>query len=138
VVLGSVFLLWLGTLGRAKRSHTSKTARQRSRRSQAQRLDAPRTTHHAFTGRFLLLAALFHLLLIWTWNPDYGGQRDWDLFCMAAIPATLFLLWQSQNWLKRSRVDGRLLLPAFLPLLLLQGLHLATWIYQNRLPWEWP
>ena len=24
------------------------------------------------------------------WNPDYGGQRDWDLFSLA-IPATLLL-----------------------------------------------
>jgi hypothetical protein len=65
------------------------------------------------TQRFLPVAALAHLLLMIIWNPDYGGQRDWDLFSLAWIPTTL-------------------------PLVLLQALHSAAWVYQNTLPWTWP
>ena len=45
----------------------------------------------AYSG-FLFLAAGAYLFLIFTWNPDYGGQRDWDLFSTAAWPATHGLL----------------------------------------------
>ncbi|RME54348.1 MAG: hypothetical protein D6790_16830 [Caldilineae bacterium] len=83
--------------------------------------------------RFLLWAAGCHLLLTWVWNPDYGGQRDWDLFSLAAIPTALLLARTLPRVLSR-----RALTPATLPLLLLQALHAAAWIYQNRLPWNWP
>lgn len=83
--------------------------------------------------RFFLLAAGFHLLLTWLWNPDYGGQRDWDLFSLAAIPTALLLA----HLLPR-RLSRRALVPAVLPLLLVQALHTTAWIYQNRLPWNWP
>ena len=42
--------------------------------------------------RFLLLATFLYLLFTWLWNPDYGGQRDWDLFSLAALPSTLLLV----------------------------------------------
>ena len=81
----------------------------------------------------LALAALGHLLLITVWNPDYGGQRDWDLFSLAWIPVTLWLLSVAQG--KRT---ARAIWAGFAPLALLQTLHTAAWVYQNTLPWQWP
>lgn len=83
---------------------------------------------------FLALATACHLLLTWIWNPDYGGQRDWDLFSLSAVPLALLtahLLWQ--RIAHPQRVAHRLI-----PLLMLQYAQLATWVYQNTLPWEWP
>jgi hypothetical protein len=85
-------------------------------------------------SRFLAIAALAYLLFICVWNPDYGGQRDWDLFSLAALPATLWLA----LLLPRVLPEWRALLAGATPLLLLQGLHTLAWIYQNTLPWEWP
>ncbi len=85
-------------------------------------------------GVFLRTAALAYLLLICTWNPDYGGQRDWDLFSLAALPATLWLL----HWLPRALPHSRQLLAGTVPLILYQGIHTLSWVYQNTLPWEWP
>jgi hypothetical protein len=82
---------------------------------------------------FLTIAALFYLALIVVWNPDYGGQRDWDLFSLAWIPITLWLV-----SFARARLDDRSLLVGFAPLIVLQALHTAVWVYQNTLPWEWP
>jgi hypothetical protein len=82
---------------------------------------------------FLAIAAFCYLLFIWVWNPDYGGQRDWDLFSLAAIPLTLAWV-----WLLARLLDRRYLIQGVAPLLLLQALHTAAWIYQNTLPWEWP
>ena len=83
---------------------------------------------------FLFLAAAFHLLLIWAWNPDYGGQRDWDLFSLATMPSALLLAYL----LPRLLTERRQLFAATLPLLTLQALHTIAWIYQNTLPWSWP
>jgi hypothetical protein len=83
---------------------------------------------------FLLLAALSYQLFTWVWNPDYGGQRDWDLFSLAAIPATLLLA----TTLPRRFADPRYLTGGTIPLLMLQWLQLAAWVYQNTLPWDWP
>ena len=83
---------------------------------------------------FLLLAASCYALFTWLWNPDYGGQRDWDLFSLAALPAAA---WLAQLWPARfssSQVAWRVLMPG----IVYQGLHTAAWIYQNTLPWEWP
>jgi hypothetical protein len=85
-------------------------------------------------GLFLLTAALFHMALIWVWNPDYGGQRDWDLFSLALLPLTLLLAY----WLPRFLGRGWYCWFAAAPLVLLQALHTAAWVYQNTLPWEWP
>lgn len=83
---------------------------------------------------FLLLATLTYLLFIWVWNPDYGGQRDWDLFSLAALPMTLLLI----ALLPRALNRGRLLAGAAAPLILVQGMHTVLWIFQNTRPWEWP
>ncbi len=77
-------------------------------------------------------AAAFYLLFAAVWNPDYGGQRDWDLFSLAALPVTLLLALA----LSRALPTGRRW--AVAPLLLVQGLHTAAWIFQNTRPWEWP
>jgi hypothetical protein len=90
----------------------------------------PRTPH----SMFLLLATFAYLFFVWVWNPDYGGQRDWDLFSLAAIPAALLLA----TTLPRRFADPRYLQAGTIPLLMLQWLHSAAWLYQNTLPWEWP
>ena len=82
---------------------------------------------------FLAVAALSHLALIVVWNPDYGGQRDWDLFSLAWIPATL---WLAAVAAKRLSPPYRA--AGFVPLIVLQALHTAAWVYQNTLPWSWP
>lgn len=83
--------------------------------------------------RFLAIAAGGLLLLTWLWNPDYGGQRDWDLFSLASIPLALLLASQLPRILTR-----RQLAVGLMPLLIVQAMHLFAWIYQNTLPWEWP
>jgi hypothetical protein len=67
------------------------------------------------------------------WNPDYGGQRDWDLFSLAWIPVTLWLV-----SVARANFDNTTLLAGFAPLIVLQAMHTVAWIYQNTLPWHWP
>ncbi|MCB0161347.1 MAG: hypothetical protein KDD83_24600, partial [Caldilineaceae bacterium] len=81
----------------------------------------------------LSIAAAFYLLFTFLWNPDYGGQRDWDLFSLAALPTTLLLVTVAPRLLR-----DRYLAPAMAPLILVQVLHTAAWIYQNTLPWQWP
>jgi hypothetical protein len=83
--------------------------------------------------RFLLIAAAFQLLFIAVWNPDYGGQRDWDLFSLAWLSPTLLLA-----LLLPRTLHGRSLIGGVAPLLLLQAWHTLAWIYQNTLPWQWP
>lgn len=84
--------------------------------------------------RFITIAFISHLLLIWSWNPDYGGQRDWDLFSLASLPGALLLalLLPRQLSHPRYRQGGAI------GLLMLQCFHTVAWIYQNTLPWEWP
>jgi hypothetical protein len=77
--------------------------------------------------------AALYLLLIWTWNADYGGQRDWDLFAPAAIPAAVWLAYL----LPRALPERRALAGAAWALVAAQALHTATWIYQNTRPWSW-
>jgi hypothetical protein len=74
------------------------------------------------------------LLLILTWNPDYGGQRDWDLFAPAAAPAAALLAYV----LPRALPEVEALWAAAWALIPVQGFHTAAWVYQNTLPWEWP
>lgn len=94
----------------------------------------PPNAHHSPAVMFLLIATVAYLLFVWVWNPDYGGQRDWDLFSLAAIPATVLLA----TTLPRRFADQRYLQAGTIPLLMLQWLHLAAWVYQNTLPWTWP
>ena len=96
-----------------------------ARRSPAAQMDE--------TRRFVTIAAIFHLLLIAVWNPDYGGQRDWDLFSLAWIPTTLWLV-----SVARAKLNDATLLAGFAPLIVFQALHTAAWVYQNTLPWAWP
>ncbi len=123
VVLPALLLLWLGTF----------PARLRSMES---RLQLPGTSESAgeLGTRFLLIAAACYWLFVWFWNPDYGGQRDWDLFSLSAIPSALLLAWL----LPRRLRSPWLLRAGALPLLLFQALHSAAFVYQNRLPWQWP
>lgn len=85
-------------------------------------------------GVFLLAASAFYLLFIWVWNPDYGGQRDWDLFSLSAIPLAALTVWMGTRVL----VHRRLLWSGLAPLILLQMLHTAAWIWSNTIPWQWP
>lgn len=86
------------------------------------------------TLRFFATAALCHLLLITVWNPDYGGQRDWDLFSLQAVSTAAWLVATAQAWI----ADRRVLVAGLAPLVVLQATQTATWVYQNTLPWEWP
>ena len=88
----------------------------------------------AATLRFFTVAAVGHLLLITVWNPDYGGQRDWDLFSLHAVTTFVWLGAQARQILR----DNRLLAAGFAPLIVLQALQTAAFVYQNTLPWEWP
>lgn len=117
VVLPALLLLWGGTFRAGRRSTERGLADEETQ-----------------TARFLLTAASCYWLFVWLWNPDYGGQRDWDLFSLSAIPAALLLAWS----LPRRLTVARLLWAGGLPLILFQALHTAAWVYQNRLPWQWP
>lgn len=81
-------------------------------------------------GVFLALTAGFYLLLTLVWNADYGGQKDWDLFSPAAIPAALLLGWL----LARALPERRALRAAGWALVSAQGFHLLAWIWQNTRP----
>lgn len=83
---------------------------------------------------FLAIAAICYLLFTWVWNPDYGGQRDWDLFSPAGLPITLLLILLLPQLLPTRRY----LLAGAIPLIMVQWLHTAAWIYQNTQPWSWP
>lgn len=82
---------------------------------------------------FLALATALYWLFTWVWNPDYGGQRDWDLFSLAALPSTLLLA----RLLPRALPRPCDLAEAGLALTAMSAAHTAAWIYQNTLPWEW-
>jgi len=84
--------------------------------------------------RLLLIMTASYLLFIWTWNPDYGGRRDWDLFAPAAVPAALLLGYV----LPRVLPERSALLRAGQALIACQALHTIAWIYQNTRPWMWP
>jgi hypothetical protein len=84
--------------------------------------------------RFLLIYAGLYLGFILTWNADFGGQRDWDLYSLAAIPAMLLFSYT----LPRVLADRRRLAQAGWALVAAQGYHTIAWVYQNTRPWEWP
>ncbi len=83
---------------------------------------------------FFALATLGSLLFVMLWNPDYGGQRDWDLFSLASLPLTVLAAWLLGRALpaEPARWEAALLLGA------LSLLHTGAWVYQNTLPWSWP
>lgn len=117
VVLPALLLLWAGTLRGGWRSIVSVLS------------DGEKNA-----VRFLLIATICYWLFVWLWNPDYGGQRDWDLFSLSTIPSTLLLVWLLPRWL----TSPLLLQAAVWPLILFQALHSAAFIYQNTRPWQWP
>jgi hypothetical protein len=80
---------------------------------------------------FLAVAAGFYLLFTWTWNPDYGGQRDWDLFAPAAWPLMLLaagLFTRLADEREFLAADGLILSAASL-------LFTAAWVYTNTQPY---
>jgi len=91
----------------------------------------PRVPRRDGAFRLLLVMSLLYLLLTLTWNPDYGGQRDWDLFAPAALPAAILFGYV----LSRALPERNALRSAGWTLIAAQALHTAMWIYQNTLPW---
>ncbi len=94
----------------------------------------PRVRQGTDWSRLLLIATAGYLLFAWTWNPDYGGQRDWDLFAPATIPLTLLLADRLTAALPER--DGRA--QAGVILIAAQAFHTIAWVYQNTQPWTWP
>lgn len=86
------------------------------------------------TFRLLAVMACSYLLLTLIWNADYGGQRDWDLFSPAAVPAALLLAYT----LPRAMPEKWMLRAAAWALITTQAVHTAAWIYQNTLPLPYP
>ncbi|HEY66321.1 MAG TPA: hypothetical protein G4O02_17360, partial [Caldilineae bacterium] len=84
--------------------------------------------------RLLLLASGCYLLFTWTWNPDYGGQRDWDLFAPAAVPLALLLA----DRLMAALPEAEAYVQVGIGLVAAQAFHTIAWIYQNTQPWSWP
>ena len=82
---------------------------------------------------FLFVAASAYVLLTWLWNPDYGGQRDWDLFAPAAWPATMLAVY----WLTRVFQNSVLVRTATI-IIAVQFVHTLAWVYSNTRPWHWP
>ncbi len=89
-----------------------------------------RVTRGDRTGMFLAVMSISYLLLTLVWNADYGGQKDWDLFSPAAVPAALLLGYL----LGRALPEQRVLRGAGLALLAAQAAHTLAWIWQNTLP----
>lgn len=81
------------------------------------------------TGRFLLVLAGCHLLLTLVWNADYGGQKDWDLFSPAALPAALLLAWA----LPRALAERSAFRAGAWAIVATQAFHLLAWIWRNTL-----
>ncbi len=75
---------------------------------------------------FLALATASYLLFTWTWNPDYGGRKDWDLFACVGIPLNVLAsLLSTRVWNgEKLRENGFLLVMSSL-------LHTAFWINYN-------
>jgi hypothetical protein len=132
LLVAPVVLPGLAVMGAYAALSRSKTQISQSLQSPISKTETP---SHALPSSipFLTTAALFYLLFTFLWNPDYGGQRDWDLFSLASLPTTLLLVAVAPRLL-----HGPRLLWGMAPLILLQALHTATWIYQNTLPWNWP
>jgi hypothetical protein len=87
-----------------------------------------------FTDRdysyFLGLTGAIYLLLTWLWNPDYGGQKDWDLFAPSAFVYTLLAgyLWVRALPQRQQLAQGSLFVLA------VSLLHTAAWILVNTQP----
>ncbi len=82
---------------------------------------------------FLTLASAFYLLFTWTWNPDYGGRKDWDLFACVGIPLNLLAAFTATRAWSREELMGNGLL-----LVLASLIHTAFWISFNFHPPQFP
>jgi hypothetical protein len=81
-------------------------------------------------GYFLGLTAAMYLLLTWLWNPDYGGQKDWDLFAPAAFVYTFWAGYLLVNTLTKPdklRAAGLFAVAVSL-------LHTGAWVFANTRP----
>ncbi len=78
-------------------------------------------------GYFLAVTAAMYVLLTWLWNPDYGGQKDWDLFAPSAFVYTLL----AGYLLVRVMPDREKLSPASLLVITVSLLHTGAWIFTN-------
>jgi hypothetical protein len=79
--------------------------------------------------RFIFLMAGFYFALTLTWNADYGGQKDWDLFSPAAVPAALLLALM----LSRVLQGDRALRETGWALISAQGFHTLLWVLRNTI-----
>lgn len=123
IVLPALIVLWVG--GKLVAAHRAELAPDCT--------GTPWRAHTAERTAFLAVAAVAYLTFTFVWNPDYGGQRDWDLFSLAALPTTLLLAAVAAQVLGPLRM-----VTAMAPLIVLQAWHTAAWVYQNTLPWSWP
>jgi hypothetical protein len=41
---------------------------------------------------FLMIASVFQVLFSFIWNPDFGMQEDWTLFCSSSIGYTILII----------------------------------------------
>ena len=76
---------------------------------------------------FLGLTSFMYILLTWLWNPDYGGQKDWDLFAPSAFVYTLlagYLLIKALPNQAALKENGLIIISISL-------LHTFAWIFMN-------
>jgi len=76
---------------------------------------------------FLGVTATCYVLLTWLWNPDYGFQKDWDLFAPSAFVATLL----AGYLLVRVLPDREKLKEGSLFIVAVALLHALSWIFTN-------
>jgi hypothetical protein len=76
---------------------------------------------------FLLVASFFYLLFTTTWNPDYGGRKDWDLFASVSLPYTLLGAYLLTRCVKDRAALGYI----GLVVIAVSLLHTMAWIISN-------
>jgi len=76
---------------------------------------------------FLALTAFMYVLLTWVWNPDYGGQKDWDLFAPSAFVYTLL----AGYVMVRIFSDQLAVRSSGLLVIVISALHTGAWIFAN-------
>jgi len=89
--------------------------------------DQPQDKDYAI---FLGVTATCYVLLTWLWNPDYGFQKDWDLFAPSAFVVTLL----AGFLLVRVLPDRDRLKEGSLFVVTVALLHTSSWIFTNTHP----
>ncbi len=79
---------------------------------------------------FLSLMTAAYLLWTFLWHPDYGAQKDWDLFAPSAFVYTLLAAWL----LTRALPHRATLRQAGLFAIAVSLLHTAAWVWTNMQP----